>query len=92
MRVVVQVGEFRGWLLPRSAVATDAKGAYVFQIAGGKAARVDVQVTSAMGDTTVAAGPLDPKRPVVVTGNAQLQDGAAVREDQAAPSSGVAAR
>jgi len=92
VRVVVQVGEFRGWLLPRGAVATDAKGAYVFQVAGGKAARVDVQVTSAVGDTTVAAGPLDPKRPVVVTGNAQLQDGAAVREDQAAPSGGVAAR
>ena len=92
VRVVVQVGEFRGWLLPRGAVATDAKGAYVFQVAGGKAARVDVQVTSAVGDTTVAAGPLDPKRPVVVTGNAQLQDGASVREDQAASSGGVAAR
>ena len=92
VRVVVQVGEFRGWLLPRGAVATGAKGAYVFQVAGGKAARVDVQVTGTVGDTTVAAGPLDPKRPVVVTGNAQLQDGAAVREDQAAPSGGVAAR
>lgn len=92
VRVVVQVGEFRGWLLPRGAVATDAKGAYVFQVAGGKAARVDVQVASAAGDTTVATGPLDPKRPVVVTGNAQLQDGAAVREDLAAAPSGIAAR
>ncbi len=92
VRVVVQVGEFRGWLLPRGAVAMDAKGAYVFQVAGGKAARVDVQVAGAVEDTTVAAGPLDPKRPVVTSGNAQLQDGAAVREDQAAPSSGVAAR
>ena len=92
VRVVVQVGEFRGWLLPRGAVATDAKGAYVFQVAGGKAARVNVQVAGTVGNTMVAAGPLDPKRPVVVTGNAQLQDGAALREDQAAAPSGVAAR
>ena len=92
VRVVVQVGEFRGWLLPRGAVATDAKGTYVFQVAGGKAARVDIQITGTVGDKTVAAGPLNPKRPVVLTGNAQLQDGAAVREDQAAPSGGVAAR
>jgi membrane fusion protein (multidrug efflux system) len=44
VRVVVQVGEMRGWLVPRSAVLTDAKGPYVFQLAGAKAARVDVQV------------------------------------------------
>lgn len=92
VRVVVQVGEFRGWLLPRGAVAIDSKGAYVFQVRDGKAARVNLQVTGTVGDTTVAAGPLDPKRPIVVTGNAQLQDGAAVRFDQATPSGGVAAR
>ena len=92
VRVVVEVGAFRGWLLPRGAVGTDAKGAYVFQVAGTKAARVDVQVVGAVGDTTAADGPLDPKRPVVVTGNAQLQDGATVREDKAAPPGGVAAR
>ena len=92
VRVVVQVGEFRGWLLPRNAVATDAKGAYLFQVTAGKAARVDVQVTGTVGDTTVAAGQLDPKRLLVTSGNAQLQDGAAVREDPASAAGGIAAR
>ncbi len=92
VRVVVQVGEYRGWLMPRNAVATDAKGAYVFQVAGGKAARVDVQVAGTVGDTTVATGPIDAKRRLVTTGNYQLQDGAAVREEPASAVSGVAAR
>jgi len=92
VRVVVQVGEYRGWLMPRNAVATDAKGAYVFQVASGKAARVDVQVAGTVGDTTVATGLIDPKRALVTTGNYQLQDGAAVREEQASAAGGVAAR
>ncbi len=92
VRVVVQVGEFRGWLVPRGAVATDAKGAYLFQVAGGKAVRVDVQVSGAVGNTTVATGPLDPNRALVTTGNYQLQDGAVVREDQAGAAGGVASR
>ena len=92
VRVVVQVGEYRGWLVPRDAVSTDAKGPYVFQLAGGKAARVDVQVAGAVGDTTVVTGALDPKRPLVTSGNTQLQDGAAVREAPAGTAGGMAAR
>lgn len=92
VRVAVQVGEFRGWIVPRNAVGTDAKGAYVFQVAGGKAVRVDVQVAGTVGDMTVATGPLDPKRPLVTSGNTQLQDGAAVREEQPGAAAGVAAR
>ncbi|MBN9560368.1 MAG: efflux RND transporter periplasmic adaptor subunit [Alphaproteobacteria bacterium] len=83
VRVVVQVGEMRGWLVPRSAVLTDAKGPYVFQVNGGKAARVDVQIVGTASGTTVIAGPLDPARPLVTRGNYQLQDGGAVREDRA---------
>ena len=91
VRVAVQVGEYRGWLVPRDAVSTDARGPYLFQLAGGKAARVDVQVAGAVGDTTVVTGALDPKRALVTTGNTQLQDGAAVRE-AAGAASGIAAR
>jgi membrane fusion protein (multidrug efflux system) len=92
VRVAVQVGEFRGWLVPRDAVGTDAKGAYVFQVADGKAVRVDVQVAGMVGDMTAATGPLDPKRPLVTIGNTQLQDGAAVREEPSSAAAGVAAR
>lgn len=87
VRVVVQVGEFRGWLVPRAAVAMDAKGAFLFQLSGGHAVRVDVQVAGTVGDTTVATGPVDATRPIVISGNYQLQDGAAVRE---APVQGTA--
>ena len=51
----------------------------MFQVNAGKAARVEVRVIGMAGSTTVIAGPLDPARPLVTSGNYQLQDGAAVR-------------
>ena len=89
VRAVVQVGVFTGWLVPRGAVGTDGAGAFVFQATDGKAVRVDVQVTGTVADTTVVAGPIDRARPLIVTGNAQLQNGASIREDTPA---GVAAK
>lgn len=83
VRVVVTVGEYRGWIAPRKAVLTDGKGAYVFQVDAGKAVRVDVQVAGAVGEETVVTGPLDPQRALVTSGNYQLKGGEAVREDKA---------
>ncbi|WP_428484691.1 efflux RND transporter periplasmic adaptor subunit [Rhodopila sp.] len=85
VRVVIQVGQMTGWLVPRDAVLTDGKGAYVFQLDGDKAARVAVTLVGTVGDTTVIDGPIVPARPLVTSGNYQLQDGMAVRTDQAAP-------
>ena len=85
VRVAMQVGAYAGWLAPRDAVLTDGKGAYVFQVNGGKAVRVDVQVVGAVGDTMVVSGPIDPERPLVTGGNYQLQDGAPVRQGAAKP-------
>jgi membrane fusion protein (multidrug efflux system) len=79
-RAAIIVGQFTGWLVPHPAVLTDEQGAYVFQVNGGKAARVAVQVTGQSGDTDVVAGALDPARKVVTEGNYQLDDGTAVRE------------
>ena len=90
VRVVVQIGEFQGWLVPRTAMATDAKGAYLFQLADGHAARVDVQVAGTVGDVTVVTGPLDAKRALITTGSYQLQDGVAVREAPSGIGSGTA--
>jgi len=92
VRVVVQVGESRGWLVPRNAVQTDAKGAHVFQVDAGKAARVEVRVAGTAGGTTVVDGPLDPKHPLVTSGSYQLQDGGAVREDPAGAGDGETAK
>ena len=85
VRATVQVGQMTGWLAPRDAVLTDAKSPYVFQVNGGKAARVDVRIVGMAGGTTVVAGPLDPSRPLVTGGNYQLQDGIAVRETPPGP-------
>lgn len=84
VRVVLHVGDYRGWLVPRNAVATDAQGAYLFQIVSGKAVRIAVRLVGIVGDTTVATGPLDPGRALVTSGNYQLQDGTAVREGKPA--------
>lgn len=91
VRANVRVGEAAGWLVPRGAVLTDVKGAYVFQTSGGKAVRIDVQLAGTEGDSTVVTGPIDPAHPLVSSGNYQLQDGLAVRTEDASPA-GVASR
>lgn len=90
VRVDVTVGQMRGWLVPRDAVLTDAKGSYLFQMDGAKAVRVDVHVVGMSGAITVVSGQLDPARALVTSGNYQLQDGAAVREQQPAAQPGQA--
>ena len=73
----------QGWLLPRDAVLEDEQGAYLFQVADGKAVRVNVKRIGGNDDTIVVEGPLDPARPVVTVGNYQLADGMTVRQDEA---------
>jgi RND family efflux transporter MFP subunit len=78
-RADIDVGNYQGWVVPRGAVLDDDEGAYVFQVAGGKAVRVAVQRVGSNDATTVVDGPLDAERAVVVVGNYQLEDGMAVR-------------
>jgi membrane fusion protein, multidrug efflux system len=81
-RVLITVGTFEGWPVPRDAVLSDGKGAYVFQVADATAHRVDVRIVGTFGETTVIDGPLEASRPVVTQGNYQLTDGEAVRVAQ----------
>ena len=92
VRVTIQLGELHGWLVPRNAVLTDAKGAYLFQVDSGKATRVDVRILGKSGGITLIAGQVDPRRSLVTSGNYQLQDGGAVRENMAAPRVGRPSR
>lgn len=78
-RALITVGDIAGWLVPRDAVLSDALGAYVFEIDGNKAHRVEVQQTGTQGDTICVSGALDASRPIVTSGNYQLDDGMAVR-------------
>jgi membrane fusion protein (multidrug efflux system) len=84
----IAAGEISGWVVPRQAVLADGEGDYVFQVANGKAVRVGVTILGEEGERTAIGGPLDPGRKLVVSGNYQLSDGAAVREaaEQAAQS------
>jgi hypothetical protein len=79
VQAVIKVGEHLSWAVPRTAVLTDAKGAFVFQISGGKAHRVDI--TSGLENQGLVAisGGIDPHLPVVVLGNYELTDGMQVR-------------
>lgn len=76
----IQRDTFTAWAVPRAAVLHDEHGAYLFQLAGGKAHRVDVQVRQGDGDTVGVEGKLDAKWPVIVQGAYEVDDGAAVRE------------
>jgi RND family efflux transporter MFP subunit len=78
-RADITVGQLTGWIVPHDAVLTDDKGAYVFQIAGNTASRVDVSVAGTAGNDDVVDGKLDPQQPLVVQGNYQLSDRAKVR-------------
>ncbi|QGZ66914.1 efflux RND transporter periplasmic adaptor subunit [Paraburkholderia acidisoli] len=68
------------WNVPRASVLQDGKGYYVFQVSpGNKAHRVDVAVKVEHGNQYGVDGALDVTRPLVVSGNYELEDGMAVR-------------
>ncbi|MDR3534459.1 MAG: efflux RND transporter periplasmic adaptor subunit [Rhodopila sp.] len=84
LRADIIVGRSGGWKLPRSALLTDDKGPYVFQVAGGKAVRADVRILVDAGDAMLVDGPIQADRKLVTDGAYQLSDGMAVREQDAA--------
>ncbi len=68
-----------GWVVPRQAVLRDARGqAYVFQDDHGRARRVNVALAIDTSTRSGIAGPLAPTLPLVVLGNAELDDGMAL--------------
>ena len=68
------------WVVPRSAVLSDAKGAYLFQVENGHARRINVTTGTATDAVVAVKGSFDPRAPVVTEGNYELRDGMAVRE------------
>ncbi len=81
VRAAIELGKVQAWVVPRSAVLSDRQGAYLFQVAGGKARRVSVTPTHQAGALVAVEGAaLDPRQPVVVLGNYELHDGMRVRE------------
>jgi membrane fusion protein (multidrug efflux system) len=80
VRAIIKVGQHLSWAVPRAAVLTDAQGAYVFQVSGGKAHRVNVTAGGESQGQVAISGGIDPRLPVVVLGNYELQEGMQVRQ------------
>lgn len=84
-RALIAVGTLQGWLVPRDAVLADDDGEALYQVAGGRARRVAVKRLGGDDNTSVVEGGIDPRLPLVVLGNYQLSDGAAVRTEDGKP-------
>jgi membrane fusion protein (multidrug efflux system) len=86
-RAVVTAGEAKGYVVPHEAVLVDDDGTiYVVQAVDMAAKKVAVQVVAAGGSHDVISGDdLDPKAPVVLQGNHQLDDGTKLRLAEASP-------
>jgi membrane fusion protein, multidrug efflux system len=80
VRATIKVGQHLAWAVPREAVLTDANGAYIFQVADGKARRVKVTTAGESQAIVAISGNIDAQLPVVVVGNYELADGMLVRE------------
>ena len=83
-RADITVGQWHGWLIPRDALVQDDTAWQVFQVAGGKAVKVSVTLVGESDTVSVVTGALDARRPLVVVGSTQLEDGMAVRTTEPA--------
>ncbi|MHB8253040.1 MAG: efflux RND transporter periplasmic adaptor subunit [Acidiferrobacter sp.] len=78
----IQVRRQTVWAVPRSAVLRDAQGAYIFEVRGGTAHRINVQSGLEHNGLVAIHGPFTVNEPVVSLGNYELQDGMAVRRSR----------
>jgi hypothetical protein len=81
----IVVGKFQGWIVPRDTVKIDKKGAFVFQIDEGHAKRVNVNVIGSVGKNSIIDGDIDSQKEIILSGGYQVDDGDAVRPEEAAP-------
>jgi len=76
----ITTGEMHGYVVPHEAIlANDSGEPYVVQVVNGVAHKVPVHILVADGARDVINGALDPRAPLVLSGNYQLDDGMKVR-------------
>ncbi|MDE2047935.1 MAG: efflux RND transporter periplasmic adaptor subunit [Betaproteobacteria bacterium] len=80
VRADIELGSVTGYAVPRNAVLQDGQGSYLYQTDGRTAKRVSVTAGPQQGGLLIVRGPLNPALRVVVTGNYELRDGMALRE------------
>jgi len=81
----IEVGKFQGWVVPRDSIGSNSKGTFVYQIDEGHAKRVYVNVVGSVGKNSVVDGDIDSQKEIILSGNYQVDDGDAVRPEEAAP-------
>ncbi len=81
----IEVGKFQGWVVPRDSIGTNTKGTFVYQIDEGHAKRIYVNVIGSVGKNSVVEGDIDSQKEMILSGNYQVDDGDAVRPEEAAP-------
>jgi membrane fusion protein (multidrug efflux system) len=83
-RAGIVVGKFQGWTVPRDSIGSNSKGPFVFQIDEGHAKRVYVNVIGSVGKTSIIDGDIDSQKEIILSGNYQVDDGDAVKAEEAA--------
>jgi membrane fusion protein (multidrug efflux system) len=81
----IEVGKFQGWIVPRDSIGSNTKGTFVYQIDDQHAKRVYVNVLGSVGKNSIIEGDINSQKEIVLKGNYQLEDGAAVRPEEAPP-------
>jgi membrane fusion protein (multidrug efflux system) len=79
----IEVGKFQGWVVPRDSVGSNSKGTFVYQIDEGHAKRVYVKVVGSVGKNSIIEGDIDSQKEMILSGNYQVDDGDAVRPEEA---------
>jgi RND family efflux transporter MFP subunit len=81
----IEVGKFQGWVVPRDSIGSNAKGTFVYQVDEGHAKRVYVNVIGSVGKNSVVEGDIDSQKELILSGGYQVDDGDAVRPEEAPP-------
>lgn len=74
-RADITLDDVEGWRAPADALTEDGGQQWLYQLAGGRAYRVKVQVLLERDGEVLLQGAVAPDRPMVVSGNPQLADG-----------------
>jgi RND family efflux transporter MFP subunit len=82
-RAGIEVGKFQGWVVPRDSIGTNTRGTFIFQVDEGHAKRVYVNVVGSVGKNSVVEGDIDSQKEIILSGNYQVDDGDAVRPEEA---------
>lgn len=77
---LITLSSRRGFVVPRQAVLSDAKGPYIFVVRNGRAHRIDVRTDGESSGLVGISGSFGKQDRVVVLGNYELQEGMEVRE------------